>query len=218
MSSPADPPPQKLGLRDRLDALLAEYHALYTLAQFRMAALDRRVPAAGAALLAFVGAIPSLSGPAQHVLLVAVPASLIWLLRTTINHARSFEDAIRRIEEVERAVNGLAGDRLMCFQSTHPSRGRAVGGRTGAETVLAVILSAVLLIGACGYLAGVSSSANPSQCIIYFTFLVSVAAVILREVRGWRRYRYTHSSQKHDHAEEAAVTARSTITPKQRGL
>lgn len=190
MRVPPDSSAQQLDIRDRLDALLAEYHALYRLAEFRMAALDRRVPAAGAALLVFVGAIPALTGPAQHVLLVAVPASLIWLLRTTINHARSFEDAIRRIEEVEGAVNTLAGERLMCFQSTHPSRGRAVGGRTGAETVLAVILSAVLLIGACGYLAAVPAAANPLLSIVYLLFLASVTAVILFEVRGWRRYRY----------------------------
>lgn len=190
MHTPAEPPSPQLELRDRLDALLAEYHALYRLAEFRMAALDRRVPAAGAALLVFVGAIPALMGSAQHVLLVAVPASLIWLLRTTINHARSFEDAIRRIEEVERAVNELAGARLMCFQSTHPSRGRAVGGRTGAETVLAVILSALLLVGACGYLAVAPAGVSPLLSIVYLLFLASVTAIILFEVRGWRRYRY----------------------------
>ncbi|MCC7389419.1 MAG: hypothetical protein IT431_11690 [Phycisphaerales bacterium] len=188
-----DAPDRKSGLLDAracLDAVLAEYNALYGLAEFRMAALDRRVPAAGATILASVGAIPVLSGPAQHVLLAAVPVSLIWLLRTTINHARSFEDAIRRIEELESAVNGLAGSALMCFQSTHPSRGRAVGGRTSTETVLAVVLWAMVLLGACGYLAAIQDGQSPTVTIAYMILLGAVALAILVDVRGWRRYRY----------------------------
>ena len=131
------PAPKRSGLAKshHLEALLAEYNALYGLAEFRMGALDRRVPAAGAALLVFIGSVPALPGPAQHILLAAIPASLIWLLRTTINHARSFEDVLRRIEVIEDvlrrieviegAVNKLAGETLMCFQTTHPSKGRA---------------------------------------------------------------------------------------------
>jgi hypothetical protein len=186
------PAPKRSGLAKshHLEALLAEYNALYGLAEFRMGALDRRVPAAGAALLVFIGSVPALPGPAQHILLAAIPASLIWLLRTTINHARSFEDALRRIEAIEGAVNRLASDTLICFQTTHPSKGRAVGGRTGVETVLAVVFSSALLLGACGYLMVLAEGASSPTTLGYAGYLAAVTIALAFEVAEWRRYRY----------------------------
>ncbi len=106
--------------------LLEEYRALYTLALFRMSSLERRVPIGVGALAAFLASTLVLPPEGQLVLLVALPISLIWLLRTTIKHVRSFEHAIRRIEEIEVAINTLVGMPLLLFQSSHPSRGRNV--------------------------------------------------------------------------------------------
>ena len=176
--------------RERIDVLLAEYHALYGLAQFRMSALDKRVPAAGAAIVAFLSGVPVLPDPAGLILLVVIPASLIWFVRTTINHARSFEDLIRRIEQVEQSVNAIASETLICFQSTHPSRGRAVGGRTGFETVTAVGLSAVLILGACAFLARRAGVDQVWIHIVYNGYQILIAAYLLRILRRSRRYRY----------------------------
>lgn len=136
----------------KISILLEEYRALYQLVLFRMGSLDRRAPVATATLSAFLASIAVLPPAAQMVLLVGLPLSVVWLVRTTINHARSFEDALRRIEEIEVAVNTLSKAELLRFQSSHPSRGWTVGGRTARETINAVITGAVVLLGACLYL------------------------------------------------------------------
>ncbi|MEM1329695.1 MAG: hypothetical protein AAGG07_03955 [Planctomycetota bacterium] len=81
--------------------------------------------------------------------LLGVPLSLVWFVRTTINHARSFEDCLRRIESIERAVNDRVGEDLLCFQSTHPSRGRQIGGRTSAVTIETTITISAVLLASC---------------------------------------------------------------------
>tara|TARA_R110000782_G_scaffold102483_5_gene189514 strand:- start:17259 stop:17831 length:573 start_codon:yes stop_codon:yes gene_type:complete len=181
--------PAILDPQGRITVLLAEYHALYRLAEFRMGALDRRVPAAGAAIVAFLGSVPLLPERAGMIVLVAIPISVVWFVRTTINHARSLEDLLRAIEAAERAINRAAGTPLLAFQSNHPSRGKAVGGRTGFETVSAVGLAAAVLIGACAYLADTPGSAT-AVSILYMGYLVSMAGSILRWLVLWKRYRY----------------------------
>lgn len=187
--SPASRSDPQLTALERIDVLLAEYGALYALAEFRMASLDRRVPAAGAALVAFLGGAPIVPDTTAWLLLAVIPASLIWFLRTTINHARSFEDAIRRIEQIERDVNGLAACDLMRFQSTHPSRGRAVGGRTGAETVSAVLLASLILLGACFFIALGLLDSWPIQ-LGYVVYLGLIVMHHIWVTVRWARYRY----------------------------
>src|ERR1043165_4407131 len=126
--------PMLFGPKEKVEVLFQEYPALYRLAEFRLNSLDRRALAAWAALTAFLTTFTALNSDAQSALLLGAPMALLWLLRTTINHARSFEDALRRLDEIECTVNGLAGEELLAFQSRHPSRGGAVGGRTGTET------------------------------------------------------------------------------------
>jgi len=154
-----------------------------------MNALDRRVPAAGAAIVAFLGSVPLLPDAAGIVVLAAIPLSLVWFVRTTINHARSLEDLLRGIEGIERAVNAIAKSSLLGFQSDHPSRGTTVGGRTGFETVSAVGLAAVVLIGACSYLADTPGS-HPIASLFYTGYLIGVTGSILRWLVRWKRYRY----------------------------
>jgi len=171
-----------------VDVLLAEYEALYQLAEYRMTSLDRRVPAAGALLTTFVGLIPLIPDASGLVLLSVVPASLVWLIRTTINHARSLEDVLRGIESLDLSLNQIAGATLLTFQSQHPSRGRTVGGRTGRETVGAVAMAAALLLGSCLYLAFdvFDGLWHRPGYALYIAVIAGYAVTILI---GWRRYR-----------------------------
>ena len=193
----------RLSPRDRVDILIAEYNALYGLATVRMGALDRRVPAAGAALLAFMGSVPLLPETTQYLFLVAIPVSLIWLLRTTINHARSFEDLLRRIELIEISLNRLADEELLGFQSSHPSRLRTVGGRTGAETVSAVFLAAIVLVAASA-VVGLGALQASSIALGYVCFLSIVTIYLAWLLLGWSRYRYTAQPREDNGAARAA--------------
>lgn len=158
----------------KISVLLAEYRAMYDLALFRLNSLDRRVPLTGSALVASLGAALVLPVAVQAFILLAVPLALVWFLRTTINHARSFEDALRRIEQLENKLNTLAGDELVRFQSRHPSRGKATGGRTGWETICTALIASVLILLGCSFLS-VSMPIPPpavSAMLGYFGFIV----------------------------------------------
>lgn len=167
---------------------------MYALAQFRLNALDRRVPLAASATAAFLATILVLPPAAQAVVFTTIPIALIWVFRTTINHARSFEDALRRIEQIELAVNRLAGAELMLFQSRHPSRGRATGGRTGAETIRAVFIACGLAILACTWLALPLLSDDVPLLSCFAAYLSLVAALLTCHYLDYRRYRYQPSS------------------------
>ena len=52
------PPPRTQTSSNVLDALFHEYEAVYRLAEFRLAALDRRIPLIGGVLTAFLSAVP----------------------------------------------------------------------------------------------------------------------------------------------------------------
>src|SRR3954452_22946950 len=90
-----------------LAAYYEEYEALYSLVEFRMSALDRRAPVTAAAFAGVVAALQAVPAGSQAILFVGLPVALLWFMRTTVNHARSFEDVLRRIEEIERAVNAV---------------------------------------------------------------------------------------------------------------
>jgi len=132
---------ERPGTEHRVDILMEEYRVLYTLVTLRLTSLDRRVPLAGASLAAFLGSVTVLPRDAQLVFLFGLPVALVWFLRATVNHARSAEDLLRRIEEIEREINRLCGEELLAFQSRHPSRGRQVGGQTTTESVKTVFYS-----------------------------------------------------------------------------
>lgn len=172
----------------QLRALLEEYRCLYGLALFRLEALDRRVPLAGATLAAFVGSVTALPLPSRVLVLVGVPLATVWLLRVTINHARSFEDALRRIEAVERRANAAIGADVLGFQSQHPSRFRAVGGRTGRESVDAVLVASLLMVVGCTYLFADDHAVRVAQLFIAYATVVSLRLVWL--AAGLARYRY----------------------------
>ncbi|MEO1278808.1 MAG: hypothetical protein AAFV77_07630 [Planctomycetota bacterium] len=155
-----------------------------------MSALDRRVPLAGTALALSLGGAFVAPLPVQAMVLIVLPIAVLWLVRTTINHARSFEDALRRIEQIERQVNEIAGERLLAFQSSHPSRGEAVGGRTGKESVLAVALAASGSLVACLALAAMLGHDGTIARLLYLFIPMVVSALIARELHRLDRYRY----------------------------
>lgn len=174
-----------------VNVLLHEYRAMYDLAILRMNALDRRVPVAAATLAAFLGSISVIPQPAAIVFLVGLPATAVWILRITINHARSFEDALRRIEQIEHLINTRMHAVLLSFQSNHPSRHRSVGGRTGMHTVETVSVGAVILLAGCLYLAMELVSPNAAILIVYSIYILLLAAGVAVDLSRFGRYRYT---------------------------
>lgn len=173
----------------KVEVLLEEYRVLYTLALFRLSALDRRVPLAVGALGAFLVAVAALPWTAQIVVLMVVPISLIWVVRTTISHARSFEDCLRRIEHIEQRTNAIAGEELLLFQSRHPSRGRTTGGRSGGETVAAVMLASGLTLAATGWLADLAF--KDLAITPFLGYLAAIGAYLCWMYAMYRQYRYT---------------------------
>ena len=169
--------------------LLAEYRAVYDLALFRLASLDRRVPMTGSALAASLGAALVLPTQAQFFVLIAMPLALIWFVRTTINHARSFEDVLRRIEQIEQQINALAGAELIRFQSRHPSRGKATGGRTSRETIAAVLIASGLLLSSCVWVA-LSIGLEPPVPVLVACYCGYVGLYLLAVAARLRGYRY----------------------------
>jgi transcriptional regulator with XRE-family HTH domain len=175
---------------DPISILLEEYRALYALAEFRMVSLDRRAPLAGTLISVLLGAVTLLPHDGQLVVLLSLPLLLIWLVRTTINHARSFEDLIRRIDQIEVEVNALAGKNLLRFQSNHPSRGRAVGGRTGRETVAATLVLCGVLLVASSWLYRERMVAGLEGLWTYHCYLAAATLSIMHNVKLWFTYRY----------------------------
>ena len=173
-----------------LGSLYEEYRALYGLVVLRMTALDRRVPVTAGALVAAVATVGAFPYASQVLVLFSLPIALVWFVRTTVNHARSFEDVLRRIEEIEGAVNAVVGGRVMRFQSSHPSRGRRVGGRTGTETVSAVVATSLLLLMAAGFRMCQQRLLPITGEVAYGMLLGGVGLWLLREVVVLRRYRY----------------------------
>jgi hypothetical protein len=168
-------------------ALLEEYRQLYGLVLFRLQALDQRLALAGAglvALLASMAVLPPpalwvLPPPALWVLLLAAPASMPWLLRSSLRHAQSFQDALDRIAAIEQAINTLARGQAMNFQSTHPSRRLRTGGRTGHETVEAIQGAAAVVLSSCLYLVGLADPIGPWAHTGYAALIGLVAGGML---------------------------------------
>ena len=182
-----------LDTQARLSIMMEEYRALYGLVPLRLQSLERRVPVAGATLAAFLGSITVLPVGAQIVFLIGVPLVLVWFLRTTMFHARSFEDLIRRIEAIETRANELAGDELLTFQSSHPSRGRADRGRTGDDTVASVLVGVAVMLGSCLYLAHRVAPGQPAFDILYPLYIALIAGSLFVLALSQRRYRYSPS-------------------------
>jgi hypothetical protein len=169
--------------------LLEEYRALYALAQFRMGSLERRAPIAGVMLSAFLGSVTILPPEASLIFLLGLPLALLWFVRTTIIHAKSFADLLRRIEAIEHRVNQIAGEDLLLFQSTHPSRRIAVGGRIGREVTRSVVIGCLMLLAGCVYLFSLHhGNGAPWELPLYLGYAVAASLLMIREVAALTRY------------------------------
>jgi hypothetical protein len=181
---------------ERMTVLLAEYASLHQLAAFRLEALDRRVPLGVGTLGAFLAAAAALPLASREALLVAVPLATVWLVRTTLAHARSFEDAITRIGELERSVNLECGASLLSFQSEHPSRDSDVGGRTGSETVRTAMCSSFALLAGSAWTAPQLVVWHPATLIGYWCYLVGLGVLLTATVLRFRAYRWTWAGRR----------------------
>lgn len=177
----------------RIQVLIEEYRALYGLLAFRLGAVDRRVPVAGGTFGAVLGGFAALPSDAQIVALLTIPAALIWLFRTIVSHARSKEDVLRRIDEIERQVNQIANEELISFQSRHPSRGRSVSGRSGLSSVFAVLTLAACALAACGCMAIRHAGFSPAAGVAYAAYLAAMLAWLLHGAWRLRGYHYEKS-------------------------
>jgi len=180
-----------LSNRDRISVLLEEYRALNALLTFRMTAMDRRLPVAGGLFALLLGSMSSLAGETRLWLLLTLPLGLMWLVITTANHAKSKEDHLRRIDEIERLVNAIAGEELMAFQSRHPKKTpRGTLDRTALGTGLAVVTSSLVMLIACLFVfAGVRSVGNELR-LAYVGYVAMSAWVMLIHGLAFIRYRY----------------------------
>lgn len=128
----------QLSRLERIQILLEEYRSLNSLLLFRLAAMDRRLPVSVGIITAAMASILVVPAESRMALLLVTPPALFWLVRSTAQHARAKEDHLRRIDEVERAINSIAGEELLVFQSHRPIGSRVAAGRTGSITVVAV--------------------------------------------------------------------------------
>lgn len=179
-----------LSERERIDVLVEEYRALYGLLAFRLGAVDRRLPIAGGVLGAILGGFTTMPADMQVVVLLGIPVAFIWLLRTTVSHARSKEDVLRRIDEIERQVNQIAGEELISFQSRHPNRHRRVSGRSGLSSVFAVLALGLSGIVACAYLMGRHPTLPLAARVGYWIYLTFVLTDLLQTAWHLHQYRY----------------------------
>ena len=87
-------------------------------------------------------------------------------------------------------INKQVGEKVMGFQSTHPSRGETIGGRTGHETVMAVVVASCLLLGISLWMAASIMEREPDLQLLYTTGIASIVVLLMYSVRSWGRYRY----------------------------
>ena len=180
-----------VSLETRIQILLEEYRALYSLLTFRLTAMDRRLPAIGGTLAGILGSTTAMPDQARLSFLLGLPIALLWLFLSTVQHARSKEDHVRRIDEIERLVNRLAGEELLVFQSRHPNKARHPGGRTGFGSVFAVLTVCLIMLGYCWYSARFPPALLArSDVFAYLVYLAATAAVMLVAIARLSRYRY----------------------------
>ena len=179
-----------VSLETRIQILLEEYRALYSLLTFRLTAMDRRLPAIGGTLAAVLGSTTAMPDQTRLAFLLGLPIALLWLFFSTVQHARSKEDHLRRIDEIERLVNHFVGEELLVFQSCHPAKARYPGGRTGFNSVFGVLLSCQAMLCACSYVAQTTHSLGlRNQLDAYFGTLLTFALLMLVEIVRLARYR-----------------------------
>lgn len=187
---PKSPPRATIAPRaDPVPIFLEEYRQLYTLVLYRLSVLDQRIPLATAAITAALGSVVVLPSSMQIAFLLALPIAATLVYLSTINHARSLEDALSRIAEIELAVNTQTGPNTLRFQSSHPGR-RLVGGRTGHSTVAWVHAATLSLLAICVFTQVQLVSAQPLETLCYIVAMAALAGFAIVERVRFDRYVY----------------------------
>lgn len=171
--------------------ILEEYRALYSLLIFRLSTMEQRLPIVAALLSATLGGVTSLPATVQPLVFLGLPPALVWLLRTTLGHARSKQDVKTRLDEIERTVNQMLGSRLMAFQSRHPSREGRIAGRTGRELILSVFLASLGLLTGCVLLYS-DSERRVIDPDVYLVVCAVCGLWMCRDLLQLGRYRPRH--------------------------
>ena len=188
----AESPSAAVNVETRIQILFEEYRALYSLLTFRLTVMDRRLPAIGGTLAGILCSIPAMPDETRLAFLLGLPLAALWLFLTTVQHARSKEDHLRRIDEIERRVNELAGEDLLTFQSRHPNKARYPGGRTGFNTVLEILVFCNVTLSACAYLTKTSHfNLSVNTLYAYFSAIVALGGFMIAEFVRLARYRPT---------------------------
>lgn len=141
-------------------------------------------------MAAVISGLDVVSRDSQLLLLLGAPLALVWFVRATVNHARSFEDVLRRIEQIERSVNELLGKPVLHFQSQHPSRARQVGGRTSRESVSAVLATSFLLLAAAAFRMHRAGLLPARLEPAYLAVLATIGVLVASDCVRLRKYRY----------------------------
>lgn len=95
---------------------------------------------------------------------------------------------MRRIDEIERAINFIAGEELLVFQSHHPNQSRSTAGRTGGITVVAVSSGAFAMLMLCVFAFLSHESFIPAW--IYVAYASFAAIDVIYAPITLSRYRY----------------------------
>lgn len=179
---------EPLSRRERIDILLEEYRSLNSLLLFRLAAMDRRLPVSVGIIAAAITSMVAVPADSRTALLFVIPPSIFWLVRSTVQHARAKEDHLRRIDEIERTINLIAGEELLVFQSRHPNRSRIAAGRTGSIAVVAVCSGALAMLMLCVFLY--LNGANVVPPWLYLTYVAVIAIDVTSAPFALLQYRY----------------------------
>lgn len=174
---------------------------MHALVLYRLQVLDQRIPLTTAALTAALGSVVVMPELLQFELLVGVPLAATAVCLSTFNHARSLQDAISRIAEIESNVNGFTGREVLGFQRTHPGRS-SVGARTGRLTA-DLVFAACLILFACSFFLAGSIFDWPSNTRLSHVALLLLLAIKLSHDRlRLRQYRYVPNQPvRHDNDE-----------------
>lgn len=138
-------PEQLAAMRIRL--LVEEYRAVNQLLLFRLEAMEQRLPLTAAGIGALLLAAAALPPISQVILLIGLPFTILFWVRSILFHALSKEDAKDRIREIEQEAAVLCHGPVLRFQTKHPSATGPVGGRTAAQAIfLAVVVGSIALV------------------------------------------------------------------------
>lgn len=176
---------------EKIDVLLAEYSVLYKLLLTRIHLIERRAPVATATLAVALGSVVVLPSILRAFVLLTLPLLSYWLFRATTSHARSKEDILRRIDEIERHVNFLAEDELLIFQSQHPNRVAIGASRSVRDTLASSAVAALLLlIGSCV----VAVTELPEVYMVQFTAYATITGLaVMNALLSVQHYKYRKS-------------------------